>query len=83
MIADKRDHAAAHIKRTHAVGFVRHAVPICHAIAQLRNDAVGKALRQIEQATFVTDQFAIAFGAERSSGQFLAAALQGKSSKGR
>ena len=59
MVAHQRNLAASKVKTAHAVSLVRHGKPVIHHVAKPGNDAVGKALRQIEQTGRVCHQRAV------------------------
>ena len=61
MIAHQGDAAALEGETAHAVELARHKQAVVHRFTALGDDAVGKALRQIEQPVGVGDQRTVAF----------------------
>ena len=60
VIADQRDAAVVERYGAHAVRPVGHDEALVHAVAEARDDAVGKALGQVEQAGRIGSKRAVA-----------------------
>lgn len=62
MVAHEGQPAAAKIEAAHPVGPVGHGKAVVHRVAEAREDSVGKAERQIEQACGIGDERAVSLG---------------------
>jgi hypothetical protein len=82
VVADQRQLAAAEIEAAHPVGAVGHRAAVVHCIAQAREDAVGKARRQIDEALRVGNQAAVIPCAARRGEIAANAAACGKRGEG-